>query len=99
LEDKPVDFGTTGYTFKNTFVLYDRESGSVWYPLTGNTLNAVAGPEKGRSLEFLAKPRRTSLRQWRRRHPETLVLLPPPISATVHDLREADEELPSRPEH
>jgi hypothetical protein len=87
MQSEPVEFGTSGYTLKNTFVLYDRKTGSVWYPLTGKTLDAVAGPAKGQSIEYLAKPRRMTLRQWRSRHPDTLVMLPPPVSETVHDLR------------
>lgn len=85
MDDEPVDFGTTGYTNNHVFVLYDRKTGSVWYPLTGRTLDAVSGPKKGEKIEFIAKPERMSLGEWRTKHPDTLVLLPPPYSKTVKD--------------
>lgn len=62
----------------NTFVLYDRVTESLWYPLTGETFDAVTGPAKGASFEFLAKPGVMRLREWKQLYPDTLVLLPPP---------------------
>lgn len=90
LDDEAVDFGTTGYTNNNVFVLYDRKTDSVWYPLTNGTLDAVSGPKKGQKIEFIDKPERMSLGEWKRDHPDTLVMLPPPHSATVKDLERED---------
>jgi hypothetical protein len=60
----------------NTFVLYDRATGSVWYPLTDRTLDAVAGPEKGSKISFTAKPEPMPLKEWLKAHPGSKVLLP-----------------------
>jgi len=90
LDEEPVDFGTTGYTNNNVFVLYDRKTDSVWYPLTDGTLDAVSGPKKGEKIEFIAKPKRMSLGEWKAKHPDTLVMLPPPYSETVKDLKQND---------
>lgn len=87
LDGEPVDFGTTGYTNNNVFVLYDRKTGSVWYPLSDGTLDAVSGPKKGEKIEFIAKPEVMTLGEWQARHPDTLVMLPPPVSKTVKDLQ------------
>lgn len=86
IEGEPVEFGTTGYTNNNVFVLYDRKTDSVWYPLTGGTLDAVSGPKKGEKIEFIAKPERMTLGEWKAKHPDTLVMLPPPLSKTVKAL-------------
>lgn len=75
-DEEPVTFGTSGYTLDNTFVLYDRASGSVWYPTDENHLEATSGVLKGKRIEFLDKPTPMSLAQWRKLHPETKVLLP-----------------------
>jgi hypothetical protein len=91
LDGDPVDFGVTGYTYNRVFVLYDRKSGSVWYPLTDGTLDAISGPQRGRSIEFIAKPERMTLGKWIARHPGTLVMLPPPASRTVTQLAVLNE--------
>jgi hypothetical protein len=44
IDGERVEFGTTGYTMGNVFVLYDRASDSVWYPLNDNSCDAVSGP-------------------------------------------------------
>jgi len=62
----------------NVFVLYDRNTDSVWYPLTENSFDAVSGPNKGKSLPFLEEPEVMRLHAWASLHPETLVMLEPP---------------------
>ena len=69
-------FGTTGYTMKNVFVLYDRAAESVWYPTDREHLEATSGARKGTRIEFLEKPTPMPLGQWRKMHPKTRVLLP-----------------------
>jgi hypothetical protein len=76
IDGRTAEFGTTGYTMNNVFVLYDRSTGSVWYPLTDESFDAVAGPVKGAQIEFVAKPDKMPLRDWVAAHPDTLVLLP-----------------------
>ncbi len=72
---RTTTFGTSGYTYDNTFVLYDRATESLWYPLDDRGLTAVSGPEKGQRIAFSAKPARMKLGAWRRLHPRTDVLL------------------------
>ena len=75
-----LEFGTSGYTMNNVFVLYDRNSDSVWYPLSEDSFDGVSGPNKGKRLDFIAKPEVMRLHEWAKMHPGTQVLLPPPPS-------------------
>ena len=81
LEAEIYSFGLSGYTYRNTFVLYDRASNSLWYPQSRGRLEAVSGPLRGTRLEVIAKPEPVSLNAWLREQPESLVLLPPPPPA------------------
>ena len=84
IEGERIEFGTSGFTMDNVFVLYDRQSESVWYPLTDATMDAVSGTRKGTSIPFLAEPNPVPLSDWLKNHPNTKVLLPTPFSRTVH---------------
>jgi hypothetical protein len=76
IDGTEVTFGTTGYTMNNIFVLYDRASESVWYPLSNTQLRATSGPKKGTAIEFMDKQVPMTLGAWRKLHPQTRVLLP-----------------------
>ncbi|MCH7885530.1 MAG: DUF3179 domain-containing protein [Planctomycetes bacterium] len=76
IDGKVVTFGTSGYTMSNVFVLYDRETESVWYPTDEKHLEATSGARQGTRIEFLEKPTPMPLGQWRKMHPKTRVLLP-----------------------
>ena len=74
-------FGTTGYTFDNTFVLYDRLTETVWYPLADGAFDAIGGPKRGAVIPFIEKPPIVTFGDWHSRYPQTDVLLedePPP---------------------
>lgn len=86
MDGQAVTFGVTGYTMNDIFVLYDRATGSIWYPVDREVLQAVSGEKKGEKIEFLAKPERVTLGEWRKLHPGTRVMLPPPLSKVVHDI-------------
>ena len=61
-----------GWTYRNTFVLYDRETGTLWYPYRKG-LRGIQGRYFGRELEkFPSKD--TSWKKWRKRHPESKIL-------------------------
>ena len=75
IDGKVTTFGTTGYTYKNTFLLYDRATNSVWYPYKEGEFNALSGELKGKALPFLASPEIMPLGDWRKLHPDTLVLI------------------------
>lgn len=72
-QGKALVFDTAGVIGGNE-VFKDRETGSRWQQ---SSLEAISGPLKGTHLEiypFLL----TSWGEWRRRHPDTLVLKPLP---------------------
>lgn len=74
--DGEVDrFGVSGYVHKNTFLMFDRKTTSLWYPLKGDTWTAVSGPRKGQTIPFISKPAPMKLGEWRELHPKTVVLL------------------------
>ncbi len=75
MDGRVTTFGTTGYTHKRTFVLYDRATQSVWYPQEEGEMNGVSGANSGKSLPFIAKPDRMKLSEWRAEHPDSLVLI------------------------
>jgi hypothetical protein len=74
-------FGQSGYTYfdpkvwegKDGFVLWDRETESLWWPLIGK---AVSGPMLNTPMRFFDpnKWRVMAWAEWRAQHPATLVL-------------------------
>ena len=75
IDGEVTTFGTTGYTYKRTFVLYDRKPESVWYPHKPGEMNAVSGPAAGNALPYLAEPDKMPLADWRKKHADSLVLV------------------------
>ncbi|MCH7720252.1 MAG: DUF3179 domain-containing protein [Planctomycetes bacterium] len=91
-------FGTTGYTYNNIFLLYDRHSNTVWYPLDDGAFDGIGGTLLGHKIPFMAKPPIMTLAEWQRLHPETLVLLrdaPPALSEETMETVEAEETMES----
>ena len=68
-------FHASGYVHKNVFLMFDRKTESLWYPLDDTKWTAVSGPRKGETIPFIAEPPVVTLGEWRRAHPDTLVLL------------------------
>ena len=75
LNGREIEFGTAGYTYENVFVLYDRESDSVWYP-GPSTLEAVGGERLGDKIPFIQEPSPIALEEWLKQQPTSTVLLP-----------------------
>ena len=75
VDGKVTTFGTTGYTHNSIFLLYDRLSDTVWYPLDDGVFDGVGGEHLGDKIPFLEKPPIVTLGAWRKDHPDTLVLL------------------------
>ncbi len=75
IDGQATTFGTTGYTYQSVFVLYDRATGSIWYPLGDGAFDAISGPRRGDKLPFLGKPPVVPLAEWRAKYPDTDVLL------------------------
>lgn len=48
--DRVLEFGVSGLVYNHNFLLYDRETGSLWVQFTGE---AIAGPLAGRTLDRL----------------------------------------------
>ncbi len=68
-------FGVSGYVFKNVFLIFDRQTESLWYPLDDTKWTAVSGPRKGETIPFVAEPPVVTLGKWSKEHPDTVVLL------------------------
>jgi hypothetical protein len=79
-------FAVSGYLWQSDLVMYDRESESLWSQLLAT---AIRGPLTGTSLELLPSTV-TSWGSWRESHPETTVLVPPPVSNTVRGRQTRD---------
>ncbi len=68
-------FGVSGYVFKNVFLIFDRKTESLWYPLDDTKWTAISGPRKGQTIPFVAEPPVVTLGKWSKEHPDTVVLL------------------------
>jgi len=70
LEDRTVAFGHEGILYRESFVMYDRKTKSLWVHSTGE---CVKGELKGRQLTFIPCSI-TSFGAWKKRYPKSLVL-------------------------
>jgi len=73
IEGKTLTFGVSGLIYNSNFLLYDRETESLWLQFTGE---AIAGPMAGKKLERVAI-RQELLGTWLARHPLSRVLSRP----------------------
>ena len=69
------EFGVSGYVYKDVFLIFDRKTESLWYPLDATKWTAVSGPRKGETIPFISEPSVVKLGEWRKEHPDTVVLL------------------------
>lgn len=65
-----LEFGHSGILYESSFVLYDRETESLWVQATGR---ANYGPLKGQRLRLLNSTV-TTWERWKKAYPATLVL-------------------------
>lgn len=65
-----LSFGHSGILYKWSFVLYDRQTGSLWVQASGR---AEYGPLKGRTLRLVPSTV-TTWNRWKQAYPQTLVL-------------------------
>ncbi|MDY6764245.1 MAG: DUF3179 domain-containing (seleno)protein, partial [Halobacteria archaeon] len=72
-------FGVSGLLWKSDLVMYDKRTGSLWSQILATAIN---GPKTGETLDLLPSTL-TTWGEWRKTHPDSKVLLPPPISGTV----------------
>jgi hypothetical protein len=65
-----LEFGVSGLLYNSDVLLFDYKTGSLWSQLLSK---AVSGPLKGTAIPAIPTAN-TTWRDWRKRHPDTLVL-------------------------
>jgi hypothetical protein len=75
IDGKIDEFGVSGYVYKDVFLIFDRRTESLWYPLDDTQWTAISGRRKGETIPFMAEPPVVPLGEWRKQHPDTTVLL------------------------
>jgi hypothetical protein len=70
VDGRRLEFGVSGLLYNHNFLLYDRETESLWLQFTGE---ALAGPLAGKRLQPLPI-RQERLSTWLSRHPTARVL-------------------------
>jgi len=73
VEGRELRFGVSGLVYNANFLMYDRETESLWSQFLGS---AISGRYSGRELDRLPV-RQETLGAWRVRYPNTQVLRPP----------------------
>lgn len=71
----PEEWGVSGYVYQNLFVIYDRRTESLWWPMDDTKWTAVSGSRKGEVVPFIVEPGVITLGEWRSAYPDTVVLL------------------------
>jgi hypothetical protein len=71
--DRTLDFGVAGLLYNGNFLLYDRQTESLWSQLRGQ---AIAGELSGTRLVRITI-RQETMGMWASREPETRVMKPP----------------------
>lgn len=70
---RTLSFGVAGLLYNANFLMYDRETESLWSQFRGD---AIAGPLSGTRLRRI-RVRQEPLASWLERHPDSRVLAPP----------------------
>jgi hypothetical protein len=71
IDDQILTLRPSGWTFRRTFVLYDEETGTLWYPFPDKDgLTGIAGPLQDRFLPALDS-KRAHFGAWRQDNPDT----------------------------
>ena len=74
IDGRALTFGHSGWLWRNAFLLYDRETNSLWHNATGV---AMSGPMRGKRLPRFDATAIMTWAAWRAEHPDTLVLAKP----------------------
>ncbi len=72
---RTLSFGHSGWLWNSAYLLYDRDTGSIWHHASGI---AMSGPMRGTRLRRYAQTALMTFDAWRAEHPDTLVLAKPP---------------------
>ena len=74
LDGDTLTLAPSGWTYRQTFVLYDKETETLWYPVAGTRgLTGISGPHKDRVLPELPS-HKTRWRVWYRDNPGSLFM-------------------------
>lgn len=73
LGGQPLTLEASGALYKDALVMYDRETQTLWTQIDGS---GMRGPLAGRKLKPIPAVQ-TTWGEWKRQHPETLVLRKP----------------------
>lgn len=73
IDNTARSFGVSGLLYNSDVLMYDRETESLWSQILGKAVN---GPAKGQTLTAVPVLH-TTWADWRRRHPDSLVLAKP----------------------
>ena len=72
IDGKPITISPSGWTYQRTFVLVDKETGSLWYPKKGG-LMGIQGVYFKRWLPEV-KSSDTRWNRWNKAHPSTKLM-------------------------
>jgi len=77
-DDQTLTLAPSGWTYHETngagvslFVLYDKETGTLWYPFDDKGMRGIAGPLQDVLLTEIQKMSPTSFENWKSQHPTT----------------------------
>jgi hypothetical protein len=73
VEGRTLRFGVSGLIYNSGFLMYDRETQSLWSQFDGR---AIAGPLAGKQLQPVPM-RQEDFAAWLAREPKTKILIPP----------------------
>jgi hypothetical protein len=72
IDGQKLTLAPSGWTYKNTFVLYDKETETLWYPYSDG-LRGIQGPYFNRWLPRISSED-TRWEKWQKRHPDSKIL-------------------------
>jgi hypothetical protein len=72
IDGRTLTLVPSGWTYKSTFVLYDRETGTLWYPYKKG-LMGIQGKYFKKWLPEIPSDD-TQWRKWVKKHPESKIL-------------------------
>jgi hypothetical protein len=72
IDEKTLTLVPSGWTYNNTFVLYDKESGSLWYPYRKGLMGIQGKYFKKWLPKFSSKD--IKWEKWIEKHPESKIL-------------------------
>ena len=72
IDGRDITLVPSGWTYDNTFVLYDKETGSLWYP-NADGLMGIQGVYFKRQLPKMTFED-TEWKQWVEKHPHSRIM-------------------------